>query len=321
MALGKCRLLRSRYLLFCLALLYIVLQSALWKIVGSQSRAGTRFVDPQQQQQHYLNDGFSIGTTPVPSFDLEREIQNGIDYARSITNVQRNLVFVHIPKSAGSAIEEVGGLQAKVPWGSCLFVHRPRRPGGVCKYPEGQFEWPSHIGYWHLPTQFFPILGINPYQGADLFAVVREPRDRLVSEFYYVCRKRVKKGSDGAECDVTKLNDPRYMNDWLKTKLHQTPTPNTTAKDYLDQNGHFTPQSLFVFSNFDVRMVDYVLRMDTLDEGFPKLMGAYGLNVKLPSVKTNTARNTSADLDVHIIDSDLDALIHEKYARDFDFFA
>jgi hypothetical protein len=317
MRLGTFRLPRCRDLLLCLALLYIILQSALWRIVGSQSRgSGTPLTGPQR-----LGYPTPIGPVPVLTYDLDREIQSGIDYARSITNVQRKLVFVHIPKSAGSAIEEVGGLQARLAWGSCLFLHRPRRPGGVCRYPEGQFEWPSNIGYWHLPTQLFPLLGTDPYRGADLFAVVREPRDRLVSEFYYVCRKKVKRRSNGDECNVTKSNDPGYMNGWLKEKLHRLPAMGMSANDYLDHNGHFTPQSHFVFSSFDVRMVDYVLRMDTLQTDFPRLMDAYGLDVKLPSVKTNTARNSSADLDAESIDSGLDELIREKYLRDFDFFA
>jgi hypothetical protein len=335
MKLGKSRRLRSTLLLVCLTLLYIILQSAVWRVVDVQSTTTSdRFIlDPQQQHQqqqwqqyhHHLHVPSSSSIEPiippVPSINLELEIQKGIDYARSITNIQRKLVFVHIPKSAGSAIEEVGGKQAQVAWGSCLFLHRPRRPGGVCRYPENQFEWPTTIGYWHLPTQFFPIMGVNPYHGADLFAVVRDPRDRLISEFYYTCRKKVKVGSDKRECDVTKLNDPAYLNDWLKKKLQKVPSIlNTTAKEYLDQNGHFTPQSLFVFSSFDARMVDYVLRMDTLATDFPRLMDAYGLNVKLPPVKTNTARNVSADLDARIIDSFLDNLIHEKYDRDFDFF-
>lgn len=78
--------------------------------------------------------------------DLDLEVKKGLAYARSITSTKRKLLFVHIPKAAGTTIEEVGGLQAKAAWGSCLFNHRPKRPGGVCKYPPGQFEWPTKIG-------------------------------------------------------------------------------------------------------------------------------------------------------------------------------
>lgn len=90
--------------------------------------------------------GLSVSLEDLPPIDLQAEVQRGRDYAKSFTNTKRKLVFVHIPKTAGTTIEEVGGLQAKEPWGSCLFNHRPRRKGGVCKYPPGQFEWPMKIG-------------------------------------------------------------------------------------------------------------------------------------------------------------------------------
>ena len=82
----------------------------------------------------------------LPKLDLEREIERGLAYAKSIKNTKRKLVFVHIPKAAGTTVEDVGGLEAKVAWGSCLFNHKPKRPGGVCQYPPGQFEWPTKIG-------------------------------------------------------------------------------------------------------------------------------------------------------------------------------
>jgi hypothetical protein len=43
-------------------------------------------------------------------------------------------------------------------------------------------------------------------------------------------------------------------------------------------------------------------------------MDAYGLDVKLPSAKTNTARNSSESIDLG-----LDEMIHEKYSRNFEF--
>lgn len=303
--------------MLCLVVLYVGLHAALWRIAGPSFGDVASSADPARR-----GSPSRTGPPPPQTFDLEREIQNGIDYARSMSDVQRRLVFVHIPKSAGSAIEEVAGLQAGLAWGSCLFNHRPRRPGGVCRYPPGQFEWPSKIGYWHLPPQLFPLMGTDPYGGADLFAVVREPRDRLISEFYYVCRKKNPRGDvDVDGCDRTRVNDPAYMNAWLKTSLNRTQTFDMAASDYLDRNGHFTPQSQFVFSSFDVRMVDYVLRMETLQTDFPRLMQAYGLDIKLKHEKTNTARNVSADLTAGSIDRDLDASIREKYRRDFDLFS
>lgn len=82
-------------------------------------------------------------------------------YAKRFRQLDRKLVFFHIPKTAGTvcgaflcesgshcslprhskefvlfqAIEFAAGSR-KIPWGSCLFSHRPKRT--ICKYPEGE---------------------------------------------------------------------------------------------------------------------------------------------------------------------------------------
>jgi hypothetical protein len=115
---------------------YMVFQVFVMNSVGIQSFSDFVAVIPMSDKAR----------SSVPKLDLEREIAKGLAYANSIKNTKRKLVFVHIPKAAGTTVEEVGGLQAKVAWGSCLFNHKPKRPGGVCRYPPGQFEWPSKIG-------------------------------------------------------------------------------------------------------------------------------------------------------------------------------
>jgi hypothetical protein len=164
------------------------------------------------------------------------------------------------------------------------------------------------------------LLGTNPYDGADLFAVVRDVKERLVSEFYYICRKKVNKNWKAIECDQEQMYNPKYLNEWLEDKLQRTPTTNMSAEDYLDHNGHFTAQSDFIFAPSSVRMMDYVLRMDSLQRDFSTLMGAYHLDIKLPADKKNTARNNNTDLGIESIGHKLMNLIHEKYQKDFDLF-
>jgi hypothetical protein len=247
--------------------------------------------------------------------DLEAETQKSLQYVQSIKDTKRQLVFVHIPKAAGTTIEDVGGLQAKLSWGSCRFNHRPRRKGGVCQYPPGQFEWPSKIGYWHLPPQFFPLKGINPYENFDLFAVARDPRDRLVSEFLYVCKKKQNSNWNAIACDQSRIQDKRYFNQWLQEKLSVN---RSSAADYLDQNGHYTPQYDFIVANGNVRMIDYVLRMQDLKTEFQPLMDAYGIHAALPTKKRNTARNETADLSVEHIGKKTDNMLVQIYEHDFD---
>jgi hypothetical protein len=250
-----------------------------------------------------------------PLIDFEAETQKSLQYVQSIKDTKRQLVFVHIPKAAGTTIEEVGGLQAKLDWGSCRFNHRPKRQGGVCRYPPGQFEWPSKIGYWHLPPQFFPLKGVNPYENFDLFAVVRDPRERLLSEFLYVCKKEKNSNWNAIACDQSRIRDPIYFNEWIQGKLSAS---RSLAVDYLEQNGHYTPQYDFIVANGNVRMVDYVLRMKELKTEFQPLMDAYGIHVALPTHKKNAARDEITDLSVEHIDKTTDNMLIRIYEHDFD---
>ena len=111
---------------------------------------------------------------------FEEDKAASLQYVQQIKSTRRKLKFFHIPKAAGTAIEHVAGDQMRLPWGSCLFNHKPKRT--ICNYPPSDFEWPRNYGWWHLPAQLFPMARSDPYAGAELFAVIRDPFDRLVSE-------------------------------------------------------------------------------------------------------------------------------------------
>lgn len=76
----------------------------------------------------------SIETTPEPAIIVEldnEELDGSRNYIRSVTNFHRALKFLHIPKNAGSAIEEVAGGTRPQLWGGCLFKHRPKVGRGM----------------------------------------------------------------------------------------------------------------------------------------------------------------------------------------------
>lgn len=319
----KCRgLPPARYLVLTgLASLYVALQVILWQKTTNSDGDSTKTSTTTTSAATWQGDD----PPSLLALDLDAEARRGVEYARAFAarSKPRELRLVHIPKAAGSALEEAAGTQAKVSWGSCLFDHRPRRPGGWCVPPAGRskFEWPRKVGYWHLPPQLFPLLGSNPYEGSDLFVVLRDPRDKLVSEFLYVCHKSKNRSWDTkqVDCNQTSMDDPRYMNEWITDKIRRLPTgQDMMARDYLDQNGHYTPQSQFIFADNGVRMVDYVLRMEDLSTELPRLMKAFGMNVKLAEKKGNTERDLQKDLDARAIGPELDALIREKYHHDLE---
>lgn len=63
---------------------------------------------------------------------FREQIDAALSYVQSIEKVERKLIFFHIPKTAGTAIEYAAGTK-HIPWGSCLFNHKPKRD--ICQYP------------------------------------------------------------------------------------------------------------------------------------------------------------------------------------------
>jgi len=180
--------------------------------------------------------------------------------------------------------------------------------------------------WWHTPRQYFPFMftggGGNqnnnnntssnanyadPYRNAELFAVVRDPYTRIVSEFHWKCSPIVR------QCDKTRQHDPEYMNAFLQNLLsrhydvelarqQRTKVPNyrvgATEPGLRD---HFAPQYTFVVSSwtaasgqqFHVRMADHVLYFEQLEEHFRRLMQAYSLD---GAVKLEEKFNSAAAL-------------------------
>jgi hypothetical protein len=109
------------------------------------------------------------------------------------------------------------------------------------------------------------------------------------------------------------------MNEWLHTKMKDQ-VHDPSAAGYLMDNGHFIPQYEFIFGPHEVRMVDYVLRMDdSLPEQFHKLMDAFSLEgVKLEKMTALGAqtRDSETHLEVKDLDGEANKMIHELYSKD-----
>merc|ERR1712241_1254472 len=90
--------------------------------------------------------------------------------------------------TGGTAIEKFGA-KAGVKWGACNY--------GVCRNkdlnphhygPYDENELPNEISRvrllpWHTPLHW---LKENPFAGSKTFTVIRNPYDRVVSEYYSV---------------------------------------------------------------------------------------------------------------------------------------
>jgi len=182
------------------------------------------------------------------------------------------------------------------------------------------------VSPWHLPPWVFEGLAKyftgNPYEGADLFIVARNPYSRVISEYYCPW---VGNGSD----------DVKVLNRWVEEKLRKV-NPEGLHREleglrdgaggdgsFILGSKHLMPQVEYVFeSDGKTRVVpeENTLHFENLAIEFQKLMARYSMDgwVQLPAEKINVGKNktlTHRDLYPATV-----KLINDFFRRDFEVF-
>ena len=157
-----------------------------------------------------------------------------------------SLIFIHIPKTGGTSITEVCA-KRKIPW----------------KYPDDNSVDKCGCRVHHLP----PTSKIKEY-GKPIFAVVRNPYTRAISEYKYKNKKT----------SVSGLN--LYIEKCLSD----------SSKNQYAHGCHWMPQYLYT------KYCDHILYFENLDQEFSDLMTKYDLDYKLPK------RNVSKGVKLTISD-------------------
>lgn len=271
---------------------------------------------------HGISDGQQTWTTATTVTTTNRE--------------KRPLNFVHIAKNGGSSIVQAA-IDAKLNWGDCLF--QQHWPGRSCPLPPAQ-PWPAEDPtgwgrvWWHLPPAQLPLEELsksnvtaptnitiptmpytNPYDNYDLFAVMRNPYDRAVSEFYYHCGRfpNLCKGLDGRRATRV-LN--RNIQQACKVQLNVR----QRSEEYIFHEGHWIPQHNFFVWKDKQRKIEHLLHLETLDQEFPSLMRAYNLHDQVilphkqmkPRSKSSSNHHSMSVLNLTISTVKLIEVVYEK---------
>jgi CRISPR/Cas system-associated protein endoribonuclease Cas2 len=258
---------------------------------------------------------------------------------------RRRLEFVHIPKTGGTVIESVAA-KGGTPWTICHFlspldvatmsmniIQCPDRNDK--KYAKWRKTAPFHgLVWWHLPPSYFfnyaNTLPANPYDGADLFAVVRDPYSRLISEYYYQQSWLV-----NAE-EQRKTQNVRYFNEWIKTKLEEYAhfscqrsakrdlfRSTNATKSYLSFDGHLISQYDYIYdatvgsTTFPERIVSHVLKFENLTREYDDLMEKYGLKHLTPLPQEHVRKSLPKLLSLFNLTLENLRLIEQVYRQDF----
>ena len=196
------------------------------------------------------------------------------------TTIERFLEFIHIPKNAGTTIENIAQ-ENGVRWGRFNPDDRKFVTEGNCTY-------------WHIPPKYYK--AGSKYENDETFCVIRNPYDRMVSEYAY--RHKGDASKDNAVS----------MNQWLREHLNES----HVQKGKL--NCHFIPQSEYVHGGYGKRTCDHPLRFENLTSEFNALMREKNVNLVMPENKRDNKSNFS--LTAKDIDPENRRLIEEYYKDD-----
>lgn len=197
--------------------------------------------------------------------------------------IETFMEFIHIPKNAGTTIENVA-IEKGVRWGRFKPEHR-------------HFLNKYECNYWHIPPKHFN--SGNFYQHSeDNFCVIRNPFSRIISEYAYRHSNQLGK------------NNAKDLNKWIEQVLTDHNVNNTGGTDC-----HLLPQHNYIYDDVnDVHTCTHLLRFEHLEEDFNDLMKKEKYDLKL-SKKDNVSKFDLTEADITAANK---ARIRKMYARDFE---
>lgn len=215
----------------------------------------------------------------------------------------RLLQFAHITKTAGTSIEVLAKSNG-VLWGCENRALWSRLSQGS--------RHPNRTGDpWHLPVSFVEEQMLNELlESTDLFCVVRNPYERVVSEYY--CHW----GSQYV-VDLSKINsdDIDSFNDNLLASLCRLKALRVAGSAQC--LGHWQEQNLYFMKNGTYLMPkENVIRYEQIDVDLSGVLSRYGYSFG-PMGQRVRVRSYPKKFSGNDLRQDVIAMVNELYQKDF----
>lgn len=200
-------------------------------------------------------------------------------------NKDKKLKFVHITKTSGTYIEDIA-LKKNIKWGrfdeKLQYISRKFRRNG-----------PGSGSPWHEPIIY---LNEFPYDDkTNLFTIVRNPYDRIVSEC--LC----KWGGEFAK----KMDTPEDLNFYINEQVNRALNLNFH---------HFVPQYIYTHDSKGKQIVNHIIKFEEMEK-FNDLMKEYNIDLVYDIKPKNKKKFNISDISQKNIE-----LINNVYHLDFEYY-
>merc|ERR1712228_751872 len=178
----------------------------------------------------------------------------------------KELNFIHIPKTAGSSIENAAFAQ-NIKYSQYAMSRNNENTKRIYDHYINKTAHPNctiHSPY-HIPPRYF-LQNFTYYDKSryDLFCIVRNPFSRILSEYVYQNKKTI-------NCSISKDEFNQNLTDLM----------DHCQKKICCQDFHLLPQYEYVYDSDGSQLCDHVLHFENLKNEFDALMMTYGLNISL----------------------------------------
>lgn len=211
-------------------------------------------------------------------------------------------IFVHIPKNAGTSVEKylgMGGIEQ-------IYSHKSVSESGLDYSTVGlntdQIFKLENICPQHLSaSQLKRLIAPDVFSSFYKFAVIGNPYDRMVSEYFYV-----------------QNNDHARYKPYKRLSFEQFLIRSFSAS-HSDQlhifDGHLLLQKTFILDSSDNVLVDELFSMEDIPKLETKLRELTKLNMPLPTARASPSVDKAA-----MLTDSARGLIYGRFAEDFAFF-
>ncbi len=165
-------------------------------------------------------------------------------------------IFIHIPKTGGSSLETV------------LGIHGRDNRGSVAPAPEILFGIEAGRALQHLTAaEIKKRISREVWENYFKFAFVRNPFDRLVSEFFWQKNRRQSRAKN--------LDFKKFLLEIV------APAVERKKPEHLFDD-HYRPQNQFLVDRSNRLLINFLGRFENFQADFEKIRQRLGLTAKLP---------------------------------------